>query len=325
MSKKQEESGQEEAEQGESQQVEPQEQSEPAAQRLQCGVVMPISALDGCSEQHWLDVKQILFSAIEDAGFVPALVSDSDDVGIIQKRIIQNLYDNPIVVCDVSGKNPNVMFELGMRLAFDKPTIIVKDDQTSYSFDTSPIEHLEYRRDLRFQRIVDFQTALGVKIKGTVERANLDSEYSPFLKDFGKFTVAKIETTVVSQDAYVMERLDEISKVVLNPATWDRHAVRRPEKFEDILPTFYEIVSTLVAAYGATHSNSNDLLFPQGRAPLVPIILDEFVKRGIVFADKQYAENMTHSYLQHYVERNVKPVPGLWKTRQERLADINKA
>lgn len=109
-----------------------------------CGIVMPISAIDGCTESHWTEVLDILTGAIEDAGFEPHVVSNADDVGIIQKRIIQNLYDNPIVVCDVSGKNPNVMFELGLRLAFDKPTIIVKDDKTSYSFDTSPIEHLEY-------------------------------------------------------------------------------------------------------------------------------------------------------------------------------------
>jgi hypothetical protein len=34
-------------------------------------------------------------------------------------------------------KNPNVMFELGMRLAFDKPAIIIKDNRTNYSFDTA--------------------------------------------------------------------------------------------------------------------------------------------------------------------------------------------
>jgi hypothetical protein len=61
------------------------------------------------------------------------------------------------VIGDVSCKNPNVMFELGMRLAFDKPTIIIKDDQTSYSFDISPIQNLEYPRDLRFNKIIDFK------------------------------------------------------------------------------------------------------------------------------------------------------------------------
>jgi hypothetical protein len=63
---------------------------------------------------------------------------------VTQKRIVQNIYDNEMVICDVSAKNPNVMFELGMRLAFDKPAIIIKDDKTNYSFDTAPIEHLEY-------------------------------------------------------------------------------------------------------------------------------------------------------------------------------------
>jgi len=87
---------------------------------------MPISEIDGCSAEHWEDVLNILCEAIDEAGFKANLVSSSSDVGVIQKRIIQNLYNNPIVVCDVSGKNPNVMFELGMRLAFDKPTIIIK-------------------------------------------------------------------------------------------------------------------------------------------------------------------------------------------------------
>jgi len=42
-----------------------------------------------------------------------------------------------MIVCDISGRNPNVMFELGLRLAFDKPAIIIKDEITPYSFDTS--------------------------------------------------------------------------------------------------------------------------------------------------------------------------------------------
>src|ERR1051326_2897948 len=107
-----------------------------------CGLVMPISAIDGVSENHWLDVRQILTASIESAGFKANMVSEAEDIGIIQRRIIQNLYNNPVVVCDVSGKNPNVMFELGLRLAFDKAIVIVKDDATAYSFDTAPIEHL---------------------------------------------------------------------------------------------------------------------------------------------------------------------------------------
>lgn len=175
--------------------------------KMTCGIVMPISSIDGCSEAHWSDVLDILTEAIEGAGFEGNLVSNADDVGIIQKRIIQNLYENPVVVCDVSGKNPNVMFELGMRLAFDKPTIIIKDDRTTYSFDTSPIEHLEYPRDLRFSRIVDFKQKLAEKLKATHERASTDNNYTTFLKHFGEFTVAKLDKKEVSGQEFILEEL----------------------------------------------------------------------------------------------------------------------
>jgi len=172
-----------------------------------CGIVMPISAIEGCGESHWSEVQSILMDAIEDAGFEGNLVSNADDVGIIHKRIIQNLYDNPIVVCDVSCKNPNVMFELGLRLAFDKPTIIVKDDETAYSFDTSAIEHLEYPRDLRFSQIVEFKEKLSEKISATYQMSVKDENYTTFLKHFGQFKVAKIDQTEVSGQEFILEEL----------------------------------------------------------------------------------------------------------------------
>jgi hypothetical protein len=172
-----------------------------------CGLVMPISAIDGLAESHWTEVLVILSDAIDKAGFTPNLVSNADDIGIIQKRIIQNLYDNPIVVCDVSGKNPNVMFELGIRLAFDKPTIIVKDDKTSYSFDTAPIEHLSYPRDIRYSQIMEFKDKLIEKIKGTYAKATTDPGYTTFLKNFGEFTVAKLDKKEISGQEFILEEL----------------------------------------------------------------------------------------------------------------------
>ena len=194
-----------------------------------CGIVMPISSLDGCTEAHWSDVLEILTESIEQAGFDGNLVSNADDVGIIQKRIIQNLYDNPIVVCDVSGKNPNVMFELGMRLAFDKPTIIVKDDRTTYSFDTSPIEHLEYPRDLRFSRIVDFKQKLAEKIKATSEKANTDSNYTTFLKHFGEFTVAKLDKKEISGQEFILEELKSLRMSMRRMERNQSYREREPE------------------------------------------------------------------------------------------------
>lgn len=179
-----------------------------------CGIVMPISAIDGCGKEHWSEVLSIVSEAIEAAGFDPCLVSNGDDVGIIQKRIIKNLYDNPIVVCDVSGKNPNVMFELGIRLAFDKPTIIIKDDQTTYSFDTSPIEHLEYPRDLRYSKIGEFKQELAHKIIATHRKATTDATYTTFLKNFGEFKVPKLDEKEAPAQEIILDEIRSLRSMV---------------------------------------------------------------------------------------------------------------
>jgi hypothetical protein len=183
---------------------------------LICGIVMPISPSTAYPAEHWKEVRLILEDCIEEADFEPNMVSDSNESGIIQKRIVQNLYENPIVICDVSGKNPNVMFELGMRLAFDKPTIIVKDDATDYTFDAGPIEHLGYPKDLRFPRMIEFRENLIEKIKATYAKSQSDSQYSTFLKHFGTFKVPKLEKEFVEKDAFIIEELKQIRTVLAN-------------------------------------------------------------------------------------------------------------
>jgi len=187
--------------------------TEKIEQKPKCGIIMPISEIDGISEKHWVEVFNILSEAVDTAGFRADMVSSTDEVGIIQQTIIQNLYDNPIVVCDVSAKIPNVMFELGMRLAFDKPTVIVKDDKTPYTFDTSVIQHLSYPRDLHYHQIMDFKSQLAAKIKNTYKRAESDPEYTTFLKHFGEFKVAKIDQTEVSAQDYIHRRVEGFTAV----------------------------------------------------------------------------------------------------------------
>jgi hypothetical protein len=195
---------------------------------LVCGIVMPISEIDGCTESHWSEVHDILSDSIEEAGFDSNLVSNADEVGLIHKRIIQNLYDNPIMVCDVSGKNPNVMFELGIRLAFDKPTVIVKDDQTTYSFDTGGIEHIEYPRDLRFGQIVEFKKNLSNKIRSTHEIATADVDYTTFLKHFGEFKVAKLDKKEVPGQEFILDELKQIRGILASLQPERIQAARAP-------------------------------------------------------------------------------------------------
>jgi nucleoside 2-deoxyribosyltransferase len=184
--------------------------------QLDCGLVMPISAIDGCPVEHWTQVQNFLREAvaeIDEPVFHAKLVSEEADVGVILKRIVQNVYNADIVICDVSGKNANVMFELGMRLAFDKPVVIIKDDRTDYSFDTGVIEHLLYPRDLRYPVMVEFKERLKEKVRATYLATKADG-YQGFLKNFGTFKVAHIQEKTVGLDEAILDAVQNLQRDV---------------------------------------------------------------------------------------------------------------
>lgn len=159
--------------------------SPPIAAPVKCGLVMPISEIDGCSEKHWRDVKTIVADAvgtIASPKFELHLVSDDSDIAVIHTRIFDNLHKADLVICDLSANNPNVLFELGMRFAFNKSAVLIKDDKTKFSFDTGPIEHLTYPRELRHADIVEFKMALATKVQATYEKSKIGGG---FLKSFG--------------------------------------------------------------------------------------------------------------------------------------------
>lgn len=81
-------------------------------------------------------------------------VHRSGDTFNITEAIITDLYDADIVIADLSGRfpNPNVMYELGVRLSFsDQPVILIREDRTDNAdvFDISsfyifPYDPLNY-------------------------------------------------------------------------------------------------------------------------------------------------------------------------------------
>lgn len=164
-----------------------------------CGIIRPIAKMsDFYTFEHWNSVKDIMERAITKAGYNPLTVSDSKGSTTIHSSIFLNLYQNEIVVCDVSNRNANVMFELGMRIAFDKPVVIIKDEKTPFSFDTSHIKHLEYPSDLRFQVIEKFIDDLASLILETVQ-ASKQKEYKTFLSHYAPIKVTTLEVNEVSE------------------------------------------------------------------------------------------------------------------------------
>jgi len=269
--------------------------------RLKCGLIMPISALDGCSSEHWAEVKSIITESVEsitEFKFVVKLVSESEDIGVIQKRIVQNIYGSDIVLCDVSGKNPNVMFELGMRLAFDKPTVIIKDDVTDYSFDTSIIEHVAYPRDLRFKKIIDFKKTLAAKVQKTYAASLSDPDHSPFLKNFGKFQVAAISETVISSDKMIIEMLSDLHHEVVGLKRRSDLELRKRDDNKVSLRAYNHIASSLNRYLDS--SNIEDMRSLLGNENFYRFV-EQDIDAGQYFGDATEFENVLEKFLRNKI------------------------
>lgn len=248
--------------------------SQPATKPF-CGVVMPISDLDGCTESHWREVRQILYETIESTGYKPNLVSESESIGVILKDIITNIYTYPLIIADVSGKNSNVYFELGMRLTFDRAAVVIKDDKTDYSFDTSPIRHLTYPRDLNYWGVRKFKGELKAKIEGTMEESKKEG-FSMFLKHFGQFVVPQLSTQSVSAEQYFIEEL----KSIKNMLSGFQHAMlHEGESVRELVDITKEFLSNIVIDFSlcATRSDRRELL--------LGALEGHLQKRGIYYSE----------------------------------------
>lgn len=135
-----------------------------------CFVIMPLSDPDGYEIGHFRRVYEDIFKpACAASGFNPIRGDNIKQTNLIHLDILQRLIESPMAICDLSARNPNVLFELGLRQAFDKPTVLVQEVGTQPIFDIAPLRYTLYRRGLKYREVLEDQISLSEAIDATRE------------------------------------------------------------------------------------------------------------------------------------------------------------
>lgn len=122
--------------------------------KKECFVIMPISNHPEYGEEHFTRVYEHLISpACELAGFIPVRADDVINTNYIALDVIKKIVESEMVICDLSSQNPNVLYELGIRQAFDKPIALIKDKKTKRIFDIQGFRDFEYDESLRVDKV----------------------------------------------------------------------------------------------------------------------------------------------------------------------------
>ncbi len=180
-----------------------------------CFVIMPIADMDDYETGHFSRVYEHLIKpACLSAGFEPSRADFVAASNYIIIDILKKILDSDIVICDLSGRNPNVLYELGVRQAFNLPTVLIKDKKTPKIFDIQGLRYTEYNHVLRIDDVEKERDRIKQSISETSENPNDINSMIQLLGVQAAPLPNKVE--ISNETSVILESLKDISLRISN-------------------------------------------------------------------------------------------------------------
>jgi len=177
-----------------------------------CFVIMPFGS--------WFDnyFTEIYKPAIINAGLEPKRADDIYRPSTIVQDIWNYTQSEKIVLADLTGKNANVFYELGLAHALAKPAILVTNSMDDVPFDLRALRVIEYNKN-----DCNWGNVLKEKIEKSIKET-ISSPLNSVLPAFLNIDVSeKTEITINEKDFLELKRDLELMRNEL------RHSSNRSE------------------------------------------------------------------------------------------------
>ncbi|MBN2287094.1 MAG: response regulator [Tissierellales bacterium] len=152
--------------------------------KRQCFVIMPFSKTKSCRAEEWTDIYcNLIKPAVEGAGFNYECRRSDGLVGNIIEDILDHLNRADLVIADLTDRNPNVFYELGVRHALRRGTILITQKIEHIPFDLRPYAIQEYKWKTKNDK-----EALTNRLRQVIQELDVNPRRgaSPVLKYLGK-------------------------------------------------------------------------------------------------------------------------------------------
>jgi hypothetical protein len=188
-----------------------QPQPKATAPRAICFTIMPFGDR---FDQYYREVFQ---PAIEQAGFTPRRADDLMRPGTIVRDIWNYTKEATIILADLTGRNPNVLYELGLAHAIAKPAILVAESIEDIPFDLRHLRVLQYDKNTPNWGEV-LKTNIAQSIKEVVE-----APLSAVLPAFLEADELRDKKRITRRDKELIELRQELQGLKLQ---WEEHFER---------------------------------------------------------------------------------------------------
>lgn len=149
-----------------------------------CFVVMPfVERTDTYATGFFDEVfASLIHPAVERAGFQP-MTAKRQGSDVIHATIINQLIDADLVLADLTEHNPNVLFELGVRMALELPVALIRAKGTNPIFDVDNMLRVEsYNPNIWPSSVAADLPRLASHIAGAWAAREKDSSYMSILR-----------------------------------------------------------------------------------------------------------------------------------------------
>lgn len=180
-----------------------------------CFVIMPISQQVGYGTGHFDFVyEDIIKPSIEATGMVPIRADETINTNLIQLDILRKVIGSDMAICDMSAKNPNVFYELGVRQAFDKPTVLMTDNITSAPFDVSSLRYVEYQEKMSYRDVKSAVERLTQALIETYVKQDDKSEINSLIRLMELTAPAQLNNVDITDEDRTALQIMELSTSV---------------------------------------------------------------------------------------------------------------
>ena len=102
-------------------------------------VIMPFT--QDWSNDVW---EQVIKPAVREIGMTPIRADDLYGQKIMED-VWQSILKAAIIICDTTGRNPNVFYELGIAHTLGKKVLLLTQNIDDIPFDLQAFRHIEYK------------------------------------------------------------------------------------------------------------------------------------------------------------------------------------
>ncbi|MCK4403810.1 MAG: hypothetical protein KAW02_01845 [candidate division Zixibacteria bacterium] len=108
------------------------------AETKTCFVIAPIGDPESDTRKRSDQIlKYLITPAASECGYDAIRADQISEPGMITSQVIQRIVDDPLVIADLTGRNPNVFYELAIRHALRKPLVQIIKKGEPIPFDVA--------------------------------------------------------------------------------------------------------------------------------------------------------------------------------------------